>query len=118
MKKNTDNRGWLAEFIKSDDNGQIFISTTKPGITRGNHWHQTKVEKFLVMQGKALIKLRNINNTEVIKYEVLGENLEVVDIPAGYTHSITNIGNEDIITLFWACEIFDSNNPDTYFVEV
>ncbi|AOA02785.1 polysaccharide biosynthesis C-terminal domain-containing protein [Carnobacterium maltaromaticum] len=118
LKKNTDNRGWLAEFIKSDDNGQIFISTTKPGITRGNHWHQTKVEKFLVMQGKALIKLRNINNTEVIKYEVLGENLEVVDIPAGYTHSITNIGNEDIITLFWACEIFDSNNPDTYFVEV
>lgn len=118
LKKNTDNRGWLAEFIKSEDNGQIFISTTKSGITRGNHWHNTKVEKFLVIQGQAVIKFRHIFSDEVIEYAVTGDNLEVVDIPAGYTHSITNTGSEDIITLFWACEIFDQDNPDTYFVEV
>ncbi|MFS7431284.1 NAD-dependent epimerase/dehydratase family protein [Carnobacterium maltaromaticum] len=118
LKKNIDNRGWLAEFIKSEDNGQIFISTTKPGVTRGNHWHHTKVEKFLVIQGNALIKFRDINTKNVIEYVIEGENLEVIDIPAGYTHSITNIGTEDIITLFWACEIFDQNNPDTYYVEV
>lgn len=118
LKKNTDDRGWLAEFIKSEDSGQIFISTTKPGITRGNHWHHTKVEKFLVIQGKAAIRFRNINSDEVIEYIVDAEELEVVDIPVGYTHSITNICDEDIITLFWACEIFDSNNPDTYYVEV
>ncbi|WP_010051718.1 glucose-6-phosphate isomerase family protein [Carnobacterium maltaromaticum] len=108
----------MAEFIKSEDNGQIFISTTKPGVTRGNHWHHTKVEKFLVIQGNALIKFRDINTKNVIEYVIEGENLEVIDIPAGYTHSITNIGTEDIITLFWACEIFDQNNPDTYYVEV
>lgn len=118
LKKNVDDRGWLAEFIKSEDNGQIFISTTKPGITRGNHWHHTKVEKFLVIQGDAVIKFRNINDNHVIEYKVSGADLEVVDIPAGYTHSITNCGEEDIITLFWACEIFDQGHPDTYYVEV
>lgn len=118
LKKNTDDRGWLAEFIKSENNGQIFISTTKPGVTRGNHWHHTKVEKFLVIQGKAVIRFRHIFSDKVIEYPVKGENLEVVDIPAGYTHSITNTGSEDIITLFWACELFDQDNPDTYYVEV
>ncbi|MFS7403587.1 NAD-dependent epimerase/dehydratase family protein [Carnobacterium maltaromaticum] len=118
LKKNVDNRGWLAEFIKSKDNGQIFISTTKQGITRGNHWHHTKVEKFLVIQGTAMIKFRNINDTNVIEYQVNGKDLEVVDIPPGYTHSITNIEEEELITLFWACEIFDQGNPDTYYVEV
>lgn len=118
LKKNLDNRGWLAEFMKSDGMGQIFISKTKPGITRGNHWHHTKVEKFLVIQGEAIIKLREINTLEVLQYNVNGESLEVVDIPAGYTHSITNTGTEELITLFWACEIFKPDSPDTYFVEV
>lgn len=118
LKKNSDDRGWLAEFIKSEDNGQIFISTTKPGVTRGNHWHHTKVEKFLVIQGEAMISFRHIFSDKVIDYPVKGEDLEVVDIPAGYTHSITNTGKEDIITLFWACELFDQDNPDTYYVEV
>lgn len=113
-----DNRGWLAEFIKSRQFGQIFISRTKPGITRGNHWHHTKVEKFLVIEGEALISFRKIGADEVIKYKVSGEQLKVVDIPAGYTHSITNIGQKDVITLFWASEIFDPEKPDTYYLEV
>ncbi|MDZ5473318.1 NAD-dependent epimerase/dehydratase family protein [Bacillus sp. 31A1R] len=118
LKKNVDNRGWLAEFIKSKSMGQIFISKTKPGITRGNHWHHTKVEKFLVIQGDAVIRFRNVHSDKIIEYKVSGEVPEVVDIPVGYTHSIQNTGTEDMITLFWACEIFNPEKPDTYFVEV
>ncbi|MEH6908010.1 polysaccharide biosynthesis C-terminal domain-containing protein [Neobacillus drentensis] len=118
LKKNMDNRGWLAEFIKSDSMGQIFISKTKPGITRGNHWHHTKVEKFLVIQGEAVIKFRKVGNEEVLKYKVSGENPEVVDIPVGFTHSIENTGDEDVITIFWASEIFNPNKPDTFYLEV
>ncbi|THE11352.1 capsular polysaccharide biosynthesis protein CapF [Bacillus timonensis] len=118
LKKNVDNRGWLAEFIKSESMGQIFISKTKPGITRGNHWHHTKVEKFLVIQGEAVIKFRKIGTDEVLEYKVNGEVPEVVDIPVGYTHSITNTGQDEVITLFWACEIFDPEKPDTYYLEV
>lgn len=118
LKKNEDERGWLAEFIKSEDNGQIFISTTKPGITRGNHWHHTKVEKFLVIKGTGVIRFRNINEDKIIEYPVSGEKLEVVDIPVGYTHSITNTGENEMMTLFWACEIFDPQHPDTYYLEV
>ena len=118
LKKNVDHRGWLAEFIKSAGNGQIFISKTKPGVTRGNHWHHTKVEKFLVIQGEATIRFRKINSENVLEYKVNGEIPEVVDIPPGYTHSIENTGQEDVITLFWACEIFNPEKPDTYFVEV
>ena len=113
-----DNRGWLAEFIKSEHFGQVFISRTKPGITRGNHWHHTKVEKFLVIEGEAVVKFRRIGGEDIIEYPVSGEKLKVVDIPVGYTHSITNIGNTDVITLFWADEIFDSTKPDTYYLEV
>jgi UDP-2-acetamido-2,6-beta-L-arabino-hexul-4-ose reductase len=113
-----DDRGWLAEFIKSSQFGQIFISRTKPGITRGNHWHHTKIEKFLVIEGDALIKFRKIGSDKIINYEVSGDELQVVDIPVGYTHSITNIGNSDVITLFWADEIFNPDKPDTYYLEV
>jgi UDP-2-acetamido-2,6-beta-L-arabino-hexul-4-ose reductase len=118
LKKNVDNRGWLTEFIKSKGMGQIFISKTKPGITRGNHWHHTKVEKFLVIQGEAVIKFRKIDCENIIEYKVNGEVPEVVDIPVGYTHSIENIGNDDVITIFWACEIFNPEKPDTYYLEV
>lgn len=118
LKKNVDNRGWLSEFIKSDSLGQVFISKTKPGITRGNHWHHTKVEKFLVIQGEAVIKFRQIDTDYVTEYHVSGEIPEVVDIPVGYTHSITNTGEEDVITLFWSGEIFNPEKPDTYFLEV
>ncbi|CAH2714881.1 UDP-2-acetamido-2,6-beta-L-arabino-hexul-4-ose reductase [Neobacillus rhizosphaerae] len=118
LKKNVDDRGWLTEFIKSKANGQIFISKTKPGITRGNHWHHTKVEKFLVIQGEANIRFRKIDCENVLDYKVNGEIPEVVDIPVGYTHSIENTGQEDVITIFWACEIFNPEKPDTYFLEV
>lgn len=113
-----DDRGWLAEFIKSNSFGQIFISKTKPGITRGNHWHHTKVEKFLVIQGEGVIKFRKIDGTEILEYPVSGDKLEVVDIPVGYTHSITNTGNIDMITLFWVDELFKQDKPDTYYLEV
>lgn len=118
LKKNVDNRGWLAEFIKSESMVQIFISKTKPGITRGNHWHHTKVEKFLVIHGNAVIKFRKIDTDEVLEYVVNEESLEVVDIPVGYTHSITNIGKDELITLFWASEMLNPDKKDTYYVEV
>jgi UDP-2-acetamido-2,6-beta-L-arabino-hexul-4-ose reductase len=113
-----DDRGWLAEFMKSKPFGQIFISKTKPGITRGNHWHHTKVEKFLVISGKALIRFRKIDDDTVLEYPVDGDSLRVVDIPVGYTHSISNIGQTELITLFWSDEIFDPAAPDTYYLEV
>ncbi len=113
-----DNRGWLFELIKSEQFGQIFVSTTHPGIMRGNHGHDTKVEKFCVIQGRGIIRFRHVVTDEIISYEVSGENIQIVDIPPGYTHSIENIGDGEMITLFWANEIFDSENPDTYYEEV
>ncbi|ADQ41734.1 NAD-dependent epimerase/dehydratase [Caldicellulosiruptor acetigenus I77R1B] len=118
LEKKEDERGWLSEVIKSNNFGQIFISKTKPGVARGNHWHHTKVEKFLVIEGEALIKLRQINGNEVIEFKVTGDEPKIIDIPVGYTHSITNIGDRELITLFWANEIFDPANPDTYYLEV
>lgn len=114
----TDDRGWLFEMLKSPNIGQIFISQTKPGITRGGHYHHTKVEKFVVVQGQAMIRFRKIDEDEIIEYQVSGEKIEIVDIPPGYTHDITNVGENDVITLFWACELFDPNNPDTYYLKV
>lgn len=114
----TDNRGWLFELIKSPQIGQIFVSQTKPGITRGGHYHHTKVEKFVVVQGDAVIRFRQMYGNKVIEYPVSGEKIEVVDIPPGYTHDITNVGNNDVITLFWASEIFDPQCPDTYYLQV
>lgn len=113
-----DDRGWLAEFIKSAHFGQIFVSRTRPGITRGNHWHSTKIEKFLVIDGEAEICFRKIYADEVIRYRVSGQRLKVIDIPPGYTHAITNVGSTDLITLFWADEIFDPEKADTCFLEV
>jgi UDP-2-acetamido-2,6-beta-L-arabino-hexul-4-ose reductase len=113
-----DPRGRLAEWIKSPQMGQVFISTTRPGITRGNHYHHTKTEKFLVIQGNAEIRFRKIDTGEVINYPVSGAIPTVVDIPPGYTHSIQNTGESELITLFWANELFDPQKPDTYFLEV
>lgn len=113
-----DDRGWLVEFIKSHQFGQIFISRTKPGITRGNHWHHTKIEKFLVIEGEATVRLRKLESEDVFETNVSGEQLRVIDIPAGWTHSITNVGDRDLITLFWADEVFNLERPDTYYQEV
>lgn len=115
---NIDERGELTELLKSEKFGQIFISTTKPGITRGNHYHHSKTEKFIVIKGKAKIGFRKIDEYFSFFYEVTGEKIEVIDIPPGYTHSITNIGDTELVTLFWSNEIFDSSNPDTFFLPV
>ncbi len=114
----TDNRGWLFEVIKSPQIGQLFVSQTKPGITRGGHYHHTKVEKFVVVQGQAVIRFRKIDSEDVIEYPVSDAKIEIVDIPPGYTHDITNVGTSDVITLFWASEIFDPDNADTYYLKV
>lgn len=118
LDKKVDDRGWLAEFIKSKQFGQVFVSRTKPGITRGNHWHNTKIEKFLVIDGEADIEFRLVGSDQVIKYHVTSDELKVVDIPAGYVHSITNTGKTDLTTLFWADEIFNPDAPDTNYEEV
>jgi UDP-2-acetamido-2,6-beta-L-arabino-hexul-4-ose reductase len=112
---NTDNRGWLFELIKSDHFGQIFVSKTLSGITRGNHYHDTKVEKFCVIQGQGVIRFRRINSEEILKYAVDGREIKVVDIPPGYTHSIENTGEGEMICLFWANQIFAPGRPDTFF---
>jgi len=113
-----DARGELAEFLKQAHFGQIFISRTKPGITRGNHFHHTKVEKFLVVDGDAVIRFRRIDGTDIIEYRVSGKDFKVVDIPPGYTHSIENVGPGELITLFWADEVFDPKDSDTYPLDV
>jgi UDP-2-acetamido-2,6-beta-L-arabino-hexul-4-ose reductase len=114
----SDQRGALAEFIKSRSFGQIFISRTKPGVTRGNHYHHTKTEKFLVVEGEGVIRMRQIEGSEVIEYHVRGEDFQVIDIPPGFAHLITNEGCGEMVTLFWASEIFDPDRPDTYFLPV
>lgn len=116
--KKVDNRGYLFEFIKSSNSGQMFVSRTLPGITRGNHYHHTKVEKFCVVEGKAKIAFRQMVTGERIEYIVEGQECKVVDIPPGWTHSITNISDSDLITIFWANEIFNQEKPDTFFSEV
>lgn len=118
LEQKSDSRGSLAEFLKSASFGQIFVSRTNPGITRGNHYHQTKTEKFLVVEGEAVIRFRQISDDQVIEHRVSGKDYRVLDIPPGYTHSIENVGDSEMVTLFWASEIFDSDKPDTYFLSV
>lgn len=118
LTKRCDPRGCLAEFVKSPPFGQIFVSRTLPGITRGNHYHHTKTEKFLVLQGQALIRFRHLLSGEVIEYPVRGEDFRVVDIPPGYTHSIENTGPDELVTLFWSSEVFDPSRPDTIMLPV
>jgi UDP-2-acetamido-2,6-beta-L-arabino-hexul-4-ose reductase len=113
-----DHRGNLAELVKSKFFGQMFVSKTKPGITRGNHYHHTKTEKFMVISGEAVIRFRHIHDTKIIEFQVKGDDYRIVEIPPGYTHSITNTGTTELITLFWSSEIFDTNNTDTFFVPV
>jgi len=117
-KMNIDERGSFTELFKSKNRGQISVNISKPGITKGNHWHHTKNEKFVVVSGQALIQFRNIHNNEIIEYNVSGEKIEIVDIPVGYTHNIKNIGNTDLVTIMWCNELFNKNNPDTHHEEV
>jgi UDP-2-acetamido-2,6-beta-L-arabino-hexul-4-ose reductase len=114
----TDARGALAEFIKSPHAGQIFVSRTHSGITRGNHYHHTKTEKFLVVEGKARVKFRHLDSADIITHDVDGASFRVVDIPPGYTHSMENVGSGELVVIFWASEIFDPSRPDTYALPV
>ncbi len=113
-----DYRGSFTEIIKTPDRGQFSVNISKPHITKGNHWHHTKNEKFCVVSGKGVIRFRDIHTEDVIEYFVSGDKIEVVDIPTGYTHNIENLGDTDMVTFMWCSEIFDPERPDTYFLEV
>lgn len=118
VKMNVDARGSFTEVLKTQHFGQVSVNVAKPGVVKGNHWHHSKNEKFLVVSGKAIIRFRNINDDKIIEYKVTSETLEVVDIPCGYTHNIENIGETDLVTLMWANEQLNPNKPDTFFLEV
>ncbi len=116
--KHSDNRGSFVEIAKTQTPGQFSFSTTVPGITRGNHFHTRKAERFAVIKGKALIKLRKIGTGHVVDYELNGDEPSYVDMPIWYTHNITNIGDDELITLFWINEPYDPQDADTYFENV
>lgn len=118
LTMNVDERGSFTEILRTEDRGQFSVNISKPGITKGEHWHHTKNEKFVVVSGKGLIQFRKIGSDEIINYHVSGEKLEVVDIPTGYTHNIINEGDTDLITFMWCNECFDPKKPDTYFLKV
>lgn len=114
----TDARGGLCEVIKTDAGGQVFFSTTEPGVTRGNHYHTRKCEWFCVVRGEATIRLRHIHGDEVHELRVSGEQPEFLSIPVLHTHSIENHGEGELLTLFWTNELFDAENPDTFYLDV
>jgi UDP-2-acetamido-2,6-beta-L-arabino-hexul-4-ose reductase len=116
--KNTDPRGSFVEIIRLNIGGQVSFSTTLPGITRGNHYHTRKIERFSVIKGKALIQLRKIDTSEVLDFYLDGNEPSYVDMPIWYTHSIKNIAKEELYTIFWINEFYDANDPDTYFEDV
>lgn len=118
LETHVDNRGSFTEVLRTKERGQVSVNISKPGIIKGNHWHHTKNEKFLVVSGEGVIRFRQIDTTEIIEYFVSSDKLEVVDIPVGYTHSIENLGESDMVTLMWVNEPFDPEKPDTYFMEV
>lgn len=118
LKMNVDDRGSFTEFLRTSDRGQVSVNVAKPHIVKGNHWHHSKNEKFLVVKGKAVIRFRKVGETRVIEYNVSGDKLEVVDIPTGYTHNIENVGDEDLVTVMWANEAFNPEKPDTFFEKV
>lgn len=119
VQMKTDDRGSFTEIIRTPDRGQFSVNISKPGVTKGQHWHHTKNEKFVVVSGHGLIRLRKIGTDEVIDFEVSGEKIEVVEMIPGYTHNIINLSDtEELVTFMWANEPFDPNHPDTYFEEV
>lgn len=113
-----DARGSFTEILKSVDRGQVSVNISKPGITKGNHWHHTKNEKFVVVSGRGVIRFRKHGSEDIIEYHVSGEKLEVVDIPTGYTHSIVNEGDTDMVTIMWCNECFNPGKPDTIYEPV
>lgn len=118
LNPHMDARGFFAEFVRTPDRGQFSVSVSRPGVLRGNHWHHTKNEKFLAVSGEGVVRLRKLDNDNIIEYRVSGEIPQVVDIPPGYVHSILNTGDMDMVVLMWANECFEPENPDTYPMEV
>ena len=118
LKMNCDDRGSFTEILRTLDRGQFSVNISKPGITKGNHWHNTKNEKFVVVSGTGVIRFRKIGEEKVYEYFVSGDKIEVVDIPTGYTHNIENLGDTDMVTFMWANECFNPDKPDTFFEEV
>lgn len=118
LRISSDTRGDLAELLKQAHFGQVFVSRTRPGVTRGNHVHDRTVEKYIVIEGEAAVRLRRIDRDEITEYRLSGRDLKVVDIPPGYTHSLENIGKTELITLFWASEVFDPDVPDSHACDV
>ncbi len=118
LKLNTDQRGSFVETVKLNSGGQVSFSTTKPEITRGNHFHTRKAERFAVIKGRALIQLRKIGTDKVLNFELSGDCPSYVDMPVWHTHNIKNIGDEDLYTIFWINEFFDASDADTYFETV
>ena len=118
LKQNIDERGTFVETIRLGIGGQVSFSTTKPDITRGNHYHTQKIERFTVIKGKAKIQLRKIGTEQIYDFFLDGDNPSYVDMPIWYTHNIINIGNEDLYTQFWINEWYDADNPDTFFEKV
>lgn len=113
-----DERGSFTEFLRTPERGQVSVNVARPGIVKGNHWHHTKNEKFLVVKGRGVIRFRRVGTGEVIEYPVSEDKLEVVDIPTGYTHHIENTGDTDMVTVMWASEPFDPDRPDTFYEKV
>lgn len=118
LNMHCDARGSFTEFLRTPERGQVSVNISKPGIVKGNHWHNSKNEKFLVVSGRGVIRFRKPDEETVYEYFVSGDKLEVVDIPTGYTHNIENLGEGDMVTLMWANEAFDPENPDTIYLEV
>ena len=118
LKQNTDERGTFVETIQLNSGGQVSFSTTKPGITRGNHFHTRKAERFAVIKGRALIQLRRIGSDKVLEFNLDGHEPAYVDMPIWYTHNITNTGNDELYTFFWINELFNPEDPDTFFEKV
>jgi UDP-2-acetamido-2,6-beta-L-arabino-hexul-4-ose reductase len=118
LVQKTDSRGTLAELLKLGGRGQVFVSRTHPGVTRGRHYHDLKFEKFVVLEGEAVIEFRHMATNETASYPVAGTDFRVVDIPPGWTHTITNVGRSEMVVLFWSSEVFDPARADTFPAEV
>ena len=118
LYSNRDNRGILFEIVKEMSGGQTFFSVTRPDVIRGNHFHTRKIERFCVVSGNAIIRLRRIGYNKIIEYKVTGNDPTAIDIPIYHTHNIENIGKSDLLTLFWSNDIFNPEAPDTYIEKV
>lgn len=118
LKEHRDQRGAFAECLKSTAGGQISVNITRPGMTKGGHWHHTKTEKFIAVNGSGLLRFQKLGGGDILKYSISSEKLEAVDIPPGYIHDVTNTGSCDLVLLIWASQLYDPEHPDTYPAEI